>query len=226
MNPIYSIIALIIAIILIVKQIKTWHYRVFLSPGFYFGCIWGIGFFGITIMHYGGLLIETYPYYIDELNIFAGFTCLCFLFWTKKGRKEVNEEIINIYFPKDSFTIFAILAFVAASIELLRSGIGMQSMGQAREMSHEIISGRSTLVSYATLFGKGLSILAGYKLVERFLTGNKIVYSNILLYVFPLISNLFLSIVVGGRVDFVYSILYYFVGAAFYLPIHFKRPFN
>lgn len=222
MNPIYSIIAFTLSVILIVKQINVWRYRVLLSPGFYFACIWSIGFLGITIMHFGGILTETYPQYIDELNIYAGFTCLCFLLWTSKGRQCIRERNLFVHFPKESFIIIGLLAFIAAISELYRSGMGLESMGQAREYSHDILAGRSTIVNYATISGKVLSILAGYKLVEGLLKESKIGLVDYVFLLLPLVSNLFLSIVVGGRVDFVYSFLYYFIGASLNLPLHFK----
>lgn len=222
MNPVYSIIAFSIAVLLVIQQIRVWRYRVLLSPGFYFGFVWSFGFLGVTIFHPVGLMIERYPHYIDELNILAGFTCLCFLYWTKRGRNTINENSIAVHFPTMVFRVLAVILLIAAVSELMRITVGMKNMGEARKMVHDIESSRSLLTNYAIITSKVLSILAGYKIADSLVKNVKLRLDEITFLIMPLIANLFLSVVVGGRVNFVYSAVYYGIGAGFSLPSMFR----
>ena len=226
MNPLYSIVAFVLAVLLVIWQIRIWRFRVFLSPGFYFGFIWGIAFLGITIMHMGGILLEDFPQYIDELNIYAGFSCICFLFWTKIGRNSINIAQITIKFPEKAFRILAIVLLIAAIRELLRVNIGLTNMGDARANVHETMESRSVIIGYAISSSMALSILAGYRLVLFLDKKVRISLIKLLFLIMPLFANLLLSIVAGGRVDFVYSFVYYIIGASLYLPLSYKAKWR
>lgn len=226
MNPFYSIVSLLIAILLIIRQIQVWRYRVLMSPGFYFGFFWAIGFFGVTILHYGDLIDEIYPQYIDELNILAGFTCLCFLFWTKLGRGKINENKIILHFPKRAYKFFCIIILLAALSEVIRTNVTISSIGGARDMVRDTLKGRSPVINYSILCGTILSILAGFRLANYLLNRKRVDFVNMIFLIIPLFSNLLLSLVTGGRVDFVYSFIYYLVGAVFNIPIKAKLNYR
>lgn len=214
MHPIISIVALIINIMLVVKQIKIWKLRVFLSPGFYFGILWSFGLLGVVILHPVGLLFEKNPQYIDELSVYVGFTALCFWLLTSKGKDKVNLETINMVFPKQVFNFLSFIMMIMAVYEFVRTGASWENMGGARLAVHETQASRSFIVNYGFIVSASLSIISGHELMLR-LSKQSIYKGFSIILLFPLFSNLLMSISVGGRVNFTYSMTYYLLGAAF-----------
>ena len=211
MHPIISIIALILNVMLITRQIQTWKVRCLLSPGFYFGFIWIMGLLGVIILHPVGILLEPYPQYIDELSIFVGFTALCFLLLTPYGRDKVNVRKIRLFFPRNTFVFLSVFLLIAATFELIRTG-AILNMGQSRSVVHETVETRSVLVNYSLIVSMALSVLAGYEIISRLAYSKKSI--SFFLF-FPLVANLLFSVTLGGRVNLIYSFAYYFIGAAF-----------
>lgn len=230
MNEFLAIVTLVILIVLIVRTILVWHMRAFLSPALYFGAIWALGVLGVTIFHPVGLLYEPYPQYIDELHILVSFTALCFLFWTKKGRKAVNDKQIQLNFTFDSvYVFFSILLFLIALYDFISLG-GNLNMAQARQNVHEIQDSRSVIIGYGHTLLIPLSVYGGYKLVSFLSSGISLFSPKMLFFILPLLSGFIFSVDVGGRVDVVYSFANYFLGMALYLPLHtsvrrYKRVF-
>lgn len=211
MQPIISAIALVINILLVIKQIRVWKVRCLLSPGFYFGIIWSFGLIGVLILHPVGLLLESYPQYIDELSLYVGFTGLCFYLISSRGRNTINPDSIRINFPKQAFAVLSILLLLAALYELNRTG-ATGNMSESRYLAHETLESRSTLVNYAFSASIALSILAGYEIMTILNHSGRHSFSVFLL--FPLLGNLLMSITLGGRVNIIYSLAYYLIGAA------------
>ena len=220
MNTIISYITLAILVLLVWRQVVVWKTRVLLSPGFYFGVLWILGVFGSTMFFGLELLPVTFPKYIDELNVFVGFTGLCFLVITPIGRSKINQDSIVLDFTSEKvFRILSLLMLFAAMYEFVRTGFNL-NMGDARQNMHDNIVGRPAWVGYLSTAATPLSIWAGSQIMSRILSKDT---ATILTWVFltiPLFANLIFSISVGGRVDFVYGFVNYFIGMAFALPMN------
>ncbi|MBP3440216.1 MAG: hypothetical protein J6K24_03065 [Tidjanibacter sp.] len=219
MNNIIGITTLIILTLLVIRQIKVWKLRVFLSPGFYFGFLWILGVVGIIIFTKAELIPLESPENMDELMSFIGFTGLCFLILTKKGYSTVSKEPISINFT--SWKIYGVLSCIlilAAVAEFMRLG-GNLNMGLAREMMHDNIVNRPNWINYAITLAPPLSIWAGYKAMLLMVEKVRTPITSVILLLLPLLANLIISITMGGRVNFVYCFAYYLIGAALSLPI-------
>lgn len=223
MNISIALIALIILFITMLYQIKIWKVRVLLSPGFYFSIIWILGLIGLLIFHSVNILIETYPKYIDELNILLAYTGICFILVTKIGVNKVNPSIINInYFS--TFRIFKMISifyFLLALYVFVVEGSGFD-FGKARDNMHETIENRSFLVGYFRLLSLPLSIYAGSKIIKILLKIEKTSIARNLFLILPFIADTLFSLTEGGRVAMVYGMLFYVVGAVLSVPLSFK----
>lgn len=220
MNTLIAYITLAILILLVWRQIKVWRTRVLLSPGFYFGALWILGLFG-SILFFGlELLPAPFPQYIDELNIFVGFSGLCFLLITPVGRSKINTDVINLNFTsKKVFRVLSILMLIAAIYEFARTGFNI-NMGMAREGVHDSVAARPSWVNYLAMTAMPISIWAGSQIMHKLQSKTKFTVVEMLFLATPLISNLIFSITVGGRVDFVYGFVNYLIGMSFAVPIN------
>lgn len=219
MNITIGITTLIILILLVIWQIKVWKLRVFLSPGFYFGFLWILGVSGILIFTSATLIPMDYIQNMDELMTFIGFTGFCFLILTKKGYSKINKEPIHINFTNESiYRILSCILLIAAIAEFMRLG-GNLDMGAAREMVHDNVVGRPAWINYVITLAPPLSIWAGYRAMNIIIEKRETGFSEILFLILPLLSNLIISITLGGRVNFVYCFAYYLIGSALTLPI-------
>ncbi|MBP3383464.1 MAG: oligosaccharide repeat unit polymerase [Tidjanibacter sp.] len=224
MNTTLGLVTLLVLILLVIRQIKVWKLRVFLSPGFYFGLLWSLGVVGILIFTHAELIPLDVPENMNELMSFIGFTGLVFLLLTKWGYSKINKEAICVNFTSwKVYKVLSIILLFAAVVEFFRLG-GNLNMGAARGMVHDIQASRPTWINYATTIVPPISIWAGYKAMSLLVTKNKIPIVTAILLLLPLIANLIFSISEGGRVDFVYCFAYYLAGAALSLPI--KRSFK
>ena len=220
MSLVIAYITLTILILLVWRQIKVWRTRVLLSPGFYFGVLWILGVFGSTMFFGLELLPVTFPKYIDELNVFVGFTGLSFLIITPVGRSKINNDSISLDFTSEKvFRILSLLMFFAAVFEFSRTGFNL-NMGDARMHAHDNIAGRPAWVNYLSTAATPLSIWAGAQIMSKILSKATSPIIDWIFLAIPLIANLIFSITVGGRVDFVYGFVNYFIGMAFIIPIN------
>lgn len=219
-NITYCIISVVILVLLLIRQLKVWKFRVLMSPGFYFAAFWILGVLGVTLFATLNMIPVVYPEYIDELNILVGFTGLCFLLFTKWGRNKVNEDTIRINFTtRTVFNTLSIILLFAAFYDFIRLG-GNLNMGAAREAVHENVSTRATWIGYIETLSLPLSMYAGYKLFNILIYKKTETLVGVLFLILPLFSNLIFSINVGGRVHFIYAFIYYLVGAAFAVPLN------
>lgn len=219
MNYTIAIITLLLLVLLILIQIKTWKLRAFLSPAIYFAAIWTMGPIGCLVLTPLGFSYNPYPEYIDELNLLVSFTALSFIFWTRKGRNKICNNPIDLRFCGESaFHLLCSIIMVAAVFDFISLG-GNLNMGAARENLVEINANRSTLVGYSHVLCTPLSLYAGYELCKG--SVNKKGKVTIWMYL-PLIANLIFSIDVGGRVDIIYSFLTYIMGASLFLAKNFS----
>lgn len=223
MNINIAIISLSLLVILLVYQISIWKIRVLLSPGFYFALIWSLGIISLLLFKVVGVLIETYPEYIDELNILLGYTAVCFIVVSKFGRKRIVMDSIVIDYIKSN-KLFKFLSFFYFFISLyvfLVEGSGLD-FASARNSIQKTIENRSALVGYFRLLSVPLSIHAGSKLTNYLLGFIKIKKGDFLFFILPFISDTLFSLTEGGRVAMVYSMLLYLVGAALSVPLNFN----
>ena len=220
MNFTYAFIALAILIVLIVYELKVWRIRALLSPGFYFGIMWALGVFGMIIFCQVDLFEVAYPEYINELNLLVGFTGLCFLFFTNKGKKKINQNSIELNFSRIGIIKFLSLVFLFAAVfDFIRLG-GNLNMGAARANLVNISAGRPEWIGYIQTLSIPLSIYCGYQLTKIILNKQKGQKFNTIFLLIPLLANLIFSINIGGRVNFVYAFIDYLLGCAFALPLN------
>lgn len=164
-----------------------------------------------------GLVYDAFPQYINELNIYVGFTAMCFIYFTKKHSRTVFEDPVDLQFAiRKGFSILSLLFAIAAVYDFIRLGAHFD-VSAARDMAHEIQGSQSTLVGYAKTLAMPLSVMAGYMLCIAIVEHKKI---GIIIFL-PLLGNLIFSLNVGGRVDAFYSFLMYLMGFSFALPIKF-----
>lgn len=218
-NPLYSSITVVILILLVMRQISVWKYRVFLSPGFYFGAFWIFGVFGVSLFSMLDMIPMTYPEYVDELNILIGFTGLCFLLYTSWGRKKINQDAIVVNFTTQQiFNILSVILLLAAVADFLRLG-GQFNMGAAREALHENQASRPAWIGYIETLSLPLSVMAGYKIATTLMHKTKLSIANKIFLILPLVANFFFSVSVGGRVHFVYAFITYLIGCSLAMPM-------
>lgn len=224
MNIYIALVSLSILILLVIIQLKVWRIRVLLSPGFYFAIMWILGITGVLLFKSLGVLIESYPEYIDELNILVGYTGFCFLLITKnKSRKIDKKNIVYLDFI-DSFLLFKIMSVLILCVSFFvffKEGSGL-NFGIARENMHETISDRSVFVSYLRLISTPLSIYAGAQFILSLTSNRKNLLLKYLILLMPFGANMLFSMTEGGRVSMVYSMLEYAIGAGLSLPITFS----
>lgn len=220
-------ITTVILALLIVFQIKTWKWRSFISPGFYFGALWILGVIGTQIFIDLGLLPIFNKEYLSELNIYIGFTGICFLLLTSKGRNQIQEDAIKFNFIPSfkSFLYLSSFLLVVAVVTFVSSGASFD-MGASRERVHETLANQSIIVGYAQSLSTVLSICAGYTFGKFFLKDIYLSLPKRVIFLFPMIAGLIFSIYLGGRVNFVYSIVEYLIGFSLSLPIKPQKSVN
>lgn len=217
-----EIVSLITQIFLVVYSIKVWHWRCLLSPGFYFGFIWMFGVFGSRLFIEVGIFTVVSEDNIAELNRFVLFTALCFIYFTWKSRNKVNRESKVKIRLIDSIVWFKMLSVIVLLIALatfINAGASFD-MGAAREAMHENVRNQSVFTGYGQALAIPLSIIAGSLLGKVLLKECRMSFNNIVFLLFPLISNLFFSIYLGGRVNFVYGFIQYGLGFCLNLKIN------
>lgn len=223
MDVYIALATLVILLFLLVFQIKTWKIRALLSPGFYFAVMWSLGVLGLFLFKGADMLIETYPEYIDELNILVAYTGCCFIAVTAKGRKSIDIGHPVKFNFIESFTLFGVLSFfifLAAVIIFYREGHGLD-FGTARENMHETVAGRNVIVNYLRLISTPLSIYAGHHVILFLNSPKRIRISKYILLMLPFFANMLFSLTEGGRVSMVYSMLEYIIGAGLAIPLNF-----
>lgn len=227
MNFILTVVDSVILILLIIRQIKIWQWRCFISPGFYFGFLWVLGVIGVFVFSSLEIFPITFPEYLDELNIYVGFTGLCFLLVTDKGRNTINENgMIFAFIPSFRiFLMFSSLLLIVAFTVFVLNGASF-NMGAARERMHETLANQSVWVGYVGALSTVLSICAGYMYGKFFMGQTKLSYFRMVICLFPMISGLLFSLYLGGRVNFVYSIVEYVIGFSLAIPIHPAKKVN
>ena len=220
MNSSITLIVFIILLCLIIRQIKVWKWRCLISPGFYFGALWILGVLGSDVFSKVGFLPLTYPEYLDELNIYVGFTGFCFLLFTKRGRCLVNENgaIFN-FIP--NFTVFSLLSIVTllvALITFVSSGASFD-MGQNRSVVHDTVRNQSNIVGYFQILSTVLSICSGYVYGKFFIGKLNLSLLKKIILILPIMSGLVYSIYLGGRVNFIYAICDCVIGFSLAIPL-------
>lgn len=217
-----EILCFIIQIILVGYSVKVWHWRCFLSPGFYFGCIWGIGTIGVLLFEEFDLIQIVYRENIKELYVFVGFTALCFLFFTWYYRNKIDKNHlveIDIIANYQWFKILSIIVLIISLSTFVSAGASFD-MGNSREHMHEAVEKQSVFTGYGQGIALPLSIIAGSILGKLFQKKIRMkLWNKIFLFV-PLIANLFFSIYLGGRVNFVYGFIQYAIGFCLTLKIN------
>lgn len=227
MNYTIVIIATILNILLIIRQINVWKFRCLLSPGFYFGVVWVFGTMGTMIFDQVGILINPYPEYIDELNIYIAFTALCFIVFTKIGNKRIlqnnNTEIQLTYIENDKiFNILSVMILITSLITWINAGASL-NMGESRSLSGENTSNQSVFVGYLMTVSLPLSIIAGYW-IGQIISGKKFIKNSQKIFLaIPLIANLIFSIYLGGRVNVSYCVVQYIIGFIMSMPLKINR---
>lgn len=216
-----EIISLFVQIFLVVYSIKVWHWRCFLSPGFYFGFIWAIGVFGSRVFIELGILHVDFPKNIAELNRFVLFTGLCFIFFTWRSHNSVNKYSVvkvNLLSSLGWYRVLSIIVFLIALYTFVNAGSNLD-MGSAREAMHDNVEKQSVLTGYGQALALPLSIIAGSLLGQIMLKRKRLSWFNKLFLILPLLSNLLFSIYLGGRVNFVYGFIQYGIGFCLNLKI-------
>lgn len=205
--------------ILLYWQIKCWKWRVMLSPGFYFAAFWILGTIGSSIFIEAGFLSDEYPKELNELNLLVGFTGLCFLFVTSKGKHKIlnSKTIFNCLPSNKVFTIVSTIVLTLSLINFISHGASF-NMGAAREAVHENVANQAFWVGYSQVLGLALSIVAGIFLCQIYLNERNASIKFKIVLLFPLIAQLFFSIYLGGRVNFIYCTIQYAIGFFLYLP--------
>jgi len=209
----------IILLLLILFQIKVWKYRVLLSPAFYFGILWLFGVTGLLINNSADVIVDTYPEFIDELNILISFTGLCFIAFTKTGRKKITINKIDITKINTwtNYVILCVILFIVAIVIFFTEGNGFD-FGKARNSMHETVANRNVLVEYIRLVSAPLSIFAGSIICLLFTAKNNIYKTKYLFLLLPFLSNMLFSLTEGGRVSMVFSLTQYLIGFGLTIP--------
>lgn len=217
-----EILSLIVQIYLVFYSVKVWHWRCFLSPGFYYGLIWFFGVLGSRIFIEAGLLRVVSEKNIAELNSFVLFTALCFIFFTWRSRNSVNKNTqvkINLISSMGWFKAISILVLVIAIYTFLSAGASFD-MGSSRASMHDNVEKQSIFTGYGQALALPLSIIAGSILGQVLLKKRKFSFITTLFLFIPLLSNLIFSIYLGGRVNFVYGFIQYGIGFCLNLKIN------
>ena len=227
MNELYVISTSVILVFLILRQLQVWRWRCLISPGFYFGVLWILGVIGVYLFAELEIFPVSFPEYLDELNIYVGFTGLCFIYFTPKGRNMVLNEGINFTFLPNFRLYFCLSSFllIVALSTFISSGADF-NMGAARERMHETLENQSVIVGYAQSLSAVLSICAGYVFGNLFNGKVRLSLFRKAVYLFPIVSGLLFSIYLGGRVNLVYAIVEYIIGFSLAIPIMPKKKIN
>lgn len=217
-----EIVTLIALIFLVIYSIKIWHWRCFLSPGFYFGFIWTFGVLGARIFLEYGFLEILAEKYIIELNSFVLFTAVCFIFFTWRSRKKINRNSIVGINLLDSLLWFKILSCIVLLIAIytfINAGASFD-MGASRDAMHDNVKNQSVFTGYGQALAIPLSIIGGSLFGKVLLKQVKLSWINKLFLFIPLLANLLFSIYLGGRVNFVYGFIQYGIGFCLNLKIN------
>lgn len=209
-----SAVALVLLILLVQQQIAVWRWRCLISPAFYFGVVWSLGVIGNMVFDSAGLLVKLHPEYINELNGFVAFTAFCFLLFTRVGARGVRRDaIVQIHFIRkySLFNLLSLLLLAVAVATFVKAGASLD-MGQSREDMHDNVENQSAIVGYVQTVATPLSIFAGSVCAGLMAGRLRLSVPQKLLTFTPLLANLFFSLYLGGRVNFVYGAIDYLVG--------------
>ena len=217
-----DIINLVAQVTLVVYSVKVWHWRCFLSPGFYFGFIWTFGIIGYRLFKEIGVLIIVSEKNIVELNCFVLFTALCFIFFTWRSRDKVNKEsnvTIDLLNNYAWYKFISCVVLLIAIYTFLNAGASFD-MAASRSAMHENVKNQSVFTGYGQAIAIPLSIIAGSIIGKLMLKKIQLNFFDKIFLFIPLISNLLFSIYLGGRVNFVYGFIQYGIGFCLTLNIN------
>lgn len=223
-----EVLAIVTVTILIFTAFSIWHtYRIkaFLHPGLYFCVIW---IFGVASYLTLSLIQNQFNLYdadyVNELNGYVLYTSALFYIFRGLGRKIVlnNPSVWNIHSFYPLFKYAALASLLAAVSMFIIRGATFDFAGTRDatvELETALYYGEISQTFLFTLLGTFLSsniilgIYAGFIIVEHYMK-RKNMHVNIWALFIPLLTQIVIMLMVGGRIDFINIIRAYIFGGS------------
>lgn len=213
-----NIIAIVFHAIALLIIGKVWKWKAFVHPGFYFSGLWFVSVISEWYLVKMSYASTPYPEYIDELNIFAAFTSLCFIITSFIGRGFSKLSFsIRIVSDTKLYLKLMYIVFGATLVNFLVSGatlsFGQNRMNLVSDLGH-INRSFSILDSLLVILTSPLvfySFTMGQELVKKII-GNGSGRYRYFYILMPLLITIISSLAIGGRNPIVKTIKDYFFG--------------
>lgn len=225
MSSMLAIITISVLILTATLMWKTYNVKILLHPGFYFCLVWIL-----AISSY--LYINTFPnkynvinpVYVDELHSFILFTAICFLILKNRGKFRVKENrsdwtVYNFTPLFKKLTIIVLIAAIAtfiyrgAFLDLALNRNTTVDLDTVVFLSQSKTPALSMLLGSFTSLNLILAIFAGFLFGEKRRGELKFTINNIYL-VIPMLTQIIMMVIIGGRNDLVWIFRCYTIGTA------------
>lgn len=226
MSSTINIISIIIHLSALLLIWKTWQWKAFIHPGFYFSAIWLMSVVSEWYLLKIGFAKIPFPIFIDELNVYASFTSLCFICFSLWGyRTHCNRNVeINIANKIGNLKILIYIIFFVTIMQFLLSGSGLSfgenRMAYVKDMTHisQQASGLDAIFSIIKSPLYIISILMGICCARK-ITHQPSITKNIFLIALPFIITFIGALMIGGRNPIIIVIKQYLLGVGLGMPI-------
>ena len=218
---IFAITLIIVVFALYIFYLKLGVVKLLLHPGFYFLIIWAFSIASEWLYYSLGIAIVIDKYYIDELNIYAAYTSICFLLcllMDKKNRCSLGEiKSFKIFHSYNLFLFLTVLSFIGLVIRFVSMGASF-NMGENRAnvFLYNMNSTSNFLGSLLGFFNFILLIYSGFLFVSKILKLRTVKFGNFVILL-PLIFGVLEGVLIGGRNPVIIAIKYFFIGMSFAL---------
>jgi len=214
MSYLLAYITIFVLLFTLITIWKTYKYKALLHPGFFFCVLWIVGVTGFTILTLSFKQSNLFfPKHVNELNSFILFTSLCFLLFSRMKSKVItqSESRWSVFDFQPLYKYFVIASLISAiAMFIIREATFDFSSSRDATVEFEtaLFLGERSQTLLFTIYGIFLSsniilgIFAGFLIGEKF-RNNKKVKIWFFLLLLPILTQLIMMLIVGGRIDFI-----------------------
>ncbi|KAF0200321.1 MAG: hypothetical protein FD170_3579 [Bacteroidetes bacterium] len=225
-SDLISLITTILLVILLIRFYQVWGMKMLMHPGLYFNLIWLTSVISQWYLTKIELALLPFPEFADELNIFVGFTALCFLIFLSHGKRKSAQPAtpLNYVYSVKFYQILAFVSLLSAFFMFFASGASF-NLAETRlsgPANNSLISGGNKsglyiIAQIATSFNPLMSIFAGY-LIGMKIQRKEVLISSYFWLLAPFMIALIFMFTSGGRNPLAVGLKVYLLGFAFSMP--------
>jgi len=226
MTDLINIICVLVHLLTLIVIWKVWGFRSFIHPGFYFAFLWIVSVTSqwyLIKINYASL---PHPEYIDELNIYAAYTSICFSIFSLWKFHKTRKILLDVDIVRDvnRYRVLTYIVLICVIIMFISLGASFSfaynRMEQTEGLKHigrnfSFLYSISSIMVSTLIF---LTISAGIFL-SRIITKQVSKTNNKWILLMPLFATFIYALAIGGRNPIIGTLKNYFLGIGIGIPI-------